>query len=521
MAYQILLQGQDITNYVDVTTLEIDDTLGQGSGTGSANSGTGRATTFKVKSSLGPLSQAIGAGQTIPAGPPKLVRQGEIIVTDVSGNRVFGGFATKYTDQTEATSVFTYIEGVDYDTSLQRIIVQESFSGQTDVYIINFLLNKYAPWINLSLLPASPAYLFSVLDLHQVTLAQALAKIAQTSGYLYWIDFYKYVHYVNPAQATTAPFYLSSSPDFITSFPHGIAQYEIDDNSAINRVTFYGGTKLSNDTTQDVSTLANGSNTMFPFAYPPQPTFATGDVEVFLNNVKQVVGSSNGTGPKSTFVSQGGIAQVLVDVGGKLATFDPASPPASGASVKLVYRYQINIVVVLTDEVSHAFFGNPYLDGIISDQTVFDTQTAIQRCRVLLLQQNFGLTTLKAMVWRPGLQSGQTVKIVNSSRQINATFLIQEVKTTAWGGGQFQYEITMGAWNWNLVDLLVKTAWSLNAQNSSSAASIIVDVPQAVSNAAVHDAWSYSARTMGGYYARATPVGDGHDAYPGFSTITT
>ncbi len=180
MAYSITLAGQDITLHVDQLTVEIEDTLGQGSGAGSSGGTQGRAATIKFNTDLGPMNTAVGAGQAIPqrttspaivprifGGPitglpiitlhadPSLVRQGEIVVIDASGAIVFGGFATKYTDTT--TSVigntrrnFTTVEGVDYSTSLQRTIVNETFVGQTDIQIIQFVMSKYAPWIDLT-----------------------------------------------------------------------------------------------------------------------------------------------------------------------------------------------------------------------------------------------------------------------------------------------------------------------------------------------------------------------------------
>jgi hypothetical protein len=519
----IKLAGQDITQYVDQTTLHIDDTLGQGAGAGSSGATQGRATTIKFNTSLGPMNRAYGAGQTLPrSGGPYLVRQGEILVFNAQGTLIFGGYATKYTDTTTSKigntlQNFTTVEGIDYSTSLQRTIVYESFAGATDIQIIQSTIQKYTPWIKLDYLPTSPAYTFELENFFNVTVEQVLQTVAGITGYLIYIDFYKYLHYVSPTTASSAPFNLSDTPDFVTTFPHKVTEFMVDDNSAINRVFFYGGTQLSNNFTQDLSPLANGNNTVFMLAYPPVPA-TDGNYDVTVNGVAQAVGSSGGQGAANTLKSQGGTADCLIDTSARTLTFSTA--PAAGSTVLITYRYEYPLSIVVTDENSHAFFGNPYLDGFINDSTVYDIATAIQRCKVLLAQQSFGLTTLKLDIWKGGLQAGMVIQVTNAVRGISGTYLVQEVETEPLGGPNFVYHLTLGAWNWGLIDFLLKLPTLATFQDDQNTSTQTVQLSQVQSNVEVHDSWQYATRS-GPYYARATPVGDGHDAYPGFFTISS
>lgn len=526
MAYQVLLVGQDITNYVDQMSIVVEDTLGQGSGAGTSSAPQGRATTCSFTTTLGPMNTAYGAGQTLPnSGGPFLVRQGELIITDANGLRIFGGYATKYNDVSQIlgpTKRATAVDAIDYSTSLQRVVVDEIFSAQTDVQIIQYVINKYAPWISLQYLQTNGNYTFTAKSFRQVSVEQVLQTIAGVTGFLVWVDYYKNLHYISPAQASSGPFNVSDNPDFLHTFPHRVDEFLTDDNSAINRVTFYGGTMQSGDIKQDVSPLCNGSNTIFVFAAYPIPN-SSGAIQVLLNGVFQTVGTMNGTGAANQFISNGGTAQVLIDTNGPNATFDPASPPAAGSTLFLLYRYNFPLSVRINDQKSYNFFGPPWLDGTMQDSTVYDTQTAVQRCKVLLMQQSFGLVTLKFRVWKGGLQSGQTIQVTNLNRGINGvTYLIQEVRTSPLGGGNFAYDITCGAWNWNVVDVLVKMASMINPpdlQNNEAVIAVILE--QGLFNVSIVDSWSKSEHTHGGYYARSAPVGDGHDAYPGFFTITS
>lgn len=457
--------------------------------------------------------------------PPLLVRQGEIVITDAGGNVIWGGFATKYTDIT-TTKVgntkqnFTTINGVDHEGQLARVLINESYVAMTDVGIIRATLSKYAPWIDLSLLPTTGFFTFPVKNFRSVSVLAVLQGIAGITGMLVWIDFQKRAHYISASSAFTAPFFLTDHPDFMTSYSHNVQEFIIDDNSAINRVTFYGGKRPSGDFTQDVSPLANGNNKVFPTAYFPRVT-SDGKFHVTVNGVEQVIGYATGSNiPANTFKSAGGLADVLINPDAQNVTFDVA--PAAGSTVLIKYQYEFPLVLVITDEVSHQFFGNPYLDGSISDSSVFDAPTGVQRAKVLLAQQSFGLVSLKVDCWQGGIKSGQTVKVVNALRGINGTYLVQEVETEPLGAGSFVFHLTLGAWNWNIIDVVVKLAQGAAVQDNSVAEDVSTLVVSTVAvKAAVTSAWVKKAETVGPYYARSTPVGDGHDAYPGFSTIAS
>jgi hypothetical protein len=530
VTFQITLQGQDITQQTDQMTIDAVDALGQGSGaTGTFPLQQGRAGTIQFDTSLGPIVTNLGAGNAgTLSGPPKLVRMGELIVKDAVGNTIWGGYATMFTDISTTKlgndkQNFTTIQGVDYEAKLNRIIVNQSYVAQTDVQIIKSLMSIYAPYINTStFLPPSGVFVFPVKNFQNVSVLNALQNIASITGYLIWIDFQKNLHYVQPTNAANAPFYLSDQPDFLSSFPHNVQQFVQDDNSAINRAIFYGGKTPSKDFTQDVSPLANGSNKTFPVAYYPYVP-SSGAYVVTVNGSTQTVGYATGTSnAANTFISQGGTAQVLVNPDSHVFLFDTA--PGSGATVHITYQYEYPLIVVITDEVSHHLFGDPYLDGTISDSSVFDSVTAIQRCKVLLSQQSLGLVTLKIDCWQGGLKSGQTLKVVNSLRGINGSYLIQEVETQPLGAGNFVYHLTCGSWNWNMIDVLVKVAGGQTVIDNTTQANQnpqILFVNSANNNANAHAAAPVIANTtVAPYYARSAVVGDGHDAFPGFSVAS-
>jgi hypothetical protein len=268
-----------------------------------------------------------------------------------------------------------------------------------------------------------------------------------------------------------------------------------------------------------LSPQANGTNTTFVLAYYPHES-SNGKVQVTVNAVAQVVGYVFSSGAHNTFKSQGGLCDVLLNRDAQALDFDVA--PAIGATVRCVYRYYTPLTVQLQSTASAAFFG-AYFDGSISDNTIFDVSTAILRCRTLLVEQGFGLVTIEFTLtnW-PGLVAGTQIRIDNDVRGIHNTYIIQEVRAQAIGGGAYAYDVTCGAWNWQLADVILASTRSQALEDLSQESQ--TDIIQVETNSftlKVQAAVTTATRPSGGYYARATPVGDGHDAYAGLFTITS
>lgn len=518
MAFQVLLAGQDITLHVLESSIDISDVLGQGAGTGSITAG--RAAECAFITDLGPISSAKGAGQNL-AGGPWLVRQGELIITDALGNRIFGGYATDYIDATVKKKVYTQVKAHDYWQQLDRIIINEVYDGQTDIFIIKDLLTKYASWVDTSLLPTTSSYTFGPKNFTHFTLQKAIQAIVDATGYAIWIDYYKKVHYTLPTNASTAPFSLSSSPDFRNSFQFGLVSHERDDTAAINRVYFYGGKNLSNDYTQDLSIQANGVSTTFTLAYYPHKS-ADGHFHIFKNGTEYsdsngLLGFVGGNGAKNTLIKDGGQCQVLMNIDSH--TLEWNSAPAAGATISAKYRHEVPLVVVITDENSHQFYGT-YLDGVISDSSVFDSTTAVQRCRVVLLEQSLGVETLQVRCWKAGLQSGQLLRIDESVRNIHNTYIIQKVEVKPQGGGDggaghFEYTVDLGAWRWDVVDILMQSARAATPTDDSADANTTpLAVQQALESHHVADAvtkilyttknFTYDTGAQVGHYGLST-----------------
>jgi hypothetical protein len=453
---------------------------------------------------------------------PFLIRQGELIVYDANGKRIFGGYATDFQDKTEYTRVKTQVTCSDYWQDLARVIINQIYTSAYDDSIITSLFKTYKPDIDLSQWSPVHTYLFTKIYLRAKTLQESLQMIADTVGFDVWINPYKQFQYRSPSNSGTAPFSVSDSPDFITKFPLAVTAYEKDDTAIINRVFFYGGKTPSTDFTQDLSPQANGTNNTFVLAYYPREA-SDGKIHFYLNGVEKVMGQAFSTGAANTLKNAGGTADAILNASAQAITVDSSEIPAAGSNVvSCKYRYEIPLTVMVTNQQSYSYFGR-WFDGTISDTTVQDKTTAIQRARVLLLEQAYGFEHITLHCWRPGLQAGMLLRIDHNIRAIHNAYIVQSVKVQPLGDGNFQYEVDLGAWNWNLVDVMMQAGRQGNLIDQlDDESQDVVTAQENIQNLGAHIVWMTPlTRTSGAYYARATALGDGHDAYPGLFTITS
>ncbi len=464
MGLKMLWSGVDVSAYIDESSIDIKDALGQGAGAGTLSSG--RAATFDFITTLGPVYNAVASGTAVHV--PTLVRLGEIQMYDATNTQIYGGFAVHFEDvpmgktaQGSRVKVSCY----DYWQHLDRVMLNETYDGLTDIQTISRLVSKYAPWLSLKALPSLSNYQFAQKYYRNMSLQKAIQSVADITGFMVWVGWDKTLHYVTPASAQLSPFNLSDAVGI--SQPAGTVPYQItdaitDDTSAINRVFVFGGKTPSGDFTQDLSMFANGSNLTFPLLYYPRAA-TDGKIHVKVGGVVQAVGSATGqtAGPVTKFNNpaknvlkvNGGLADVLVNYDAHTLTFGVA--PANLAAVTATYRYEYPLAVVVPDPNGGLDFWGMWLDGAISDNTIYDRKTAVQRARVLLLEQSRGLTTLTVETWTGGLQAGQLVHLDNTVRAIHDNFVIQEVETVPFAGaGSYLYTLTLGSWNWHIIDTL-------------------------------------------------------------------
>jgi hypothetical protein len=143
---------------------------------------------------------------------------------------------------------------------------------------------------------------------------------------------------------------------------------------------------------------------------------------------------------------------VLHNYNEKVLKFATA-PPNLKRSVKVKARYEIPLITQVKSYALYSKYHNLWLDGIIADQELCDLTLAKQTAAARMAQTATGAGHLRCS--EAGLEPGQTIRIVNTPRQIDDVFLIRSV-TTSFENDEPQFTVTFGAYVPDLVTLLIE-----------------------------------------------------------------
>lgn len=201
----------------------------------------------------------------------------EVVVYD-GATRIFGGFASQIikTEGADA-SVDYYIGASDYLSYLEHVVVKEEFEDSSDGRIIDMLIQEYVPWIyarRSSFVPdpwkdiEPPVEIIKTyprIRFNRMTLRQVINQLANNAGASWYIGPNRYLYYFS-TYSESAPYNLSESPDFSTTYPfYGMAVQE-GGAKLVNRVEVVGGYYLSEaDTTFIFAGTGKESRILMPY----------------------------------------------------------------------------------------------------------------------------------------------------------------------------------------------------------------------------------------------------------------
>ncbi len=403
----LTIGGVDVTAMIDITTLKITSALSD------------RVDELDVDVVDSALSLAIANEQ-------------EVICTDASGNRLFGGWVAGIQRDYEGRTRRWAVKAREYGIILDQRRINRIYESTADNTAIADFMSAYVPEIS-----TGGVTFIANLDKKQFarhTAREALQAIADYTGGEFYVDYLKVLHYFAPG-AVTAPYALSDVPDYAASYPYHNWTYEVDSSQLKNRVIVLGGVYEAAPLTEVFT--GDGATTVFTTAHPkPAPqsvTVAGANVVVGMVSVNHY---ADGYG-------------VLVDDVKKTWTF--AVAPAAGAAIDLTYRYQAPVQVQVVSYGSYAQYGR-YYDGFINDSGLLSQQAALDRGQTELAEYAFAREIAKCRVTQPGLRAGQVVSVTSALDSLSAhPMLVQKVTTKGLGGGLFEYELELGNYNPDLL----------------------------------------------------------------------
>ncbi len=329
MAWQVLIAGIDFAQYVDLETFEIDNYLDPKSD----------KCTFTVTYPQGTMVRPKSRNELVVVNGTN---------SDGSPHHEFGGVIVQVDDVSDKPGISTYnVTARDYTAWLDRQVAILAVPTQDADLTIKQLISTYAPVFTTNHVQSS--FPITQQYFNYETITNAINKITQLAQFIWYVDYYKDVHF---AQLNDAP--VDGLPnntldmDTMTDWFSTDSSNPIftDDGTTIRNQVYLKGFEVASSNQVTRTITANGVDTVYPLLYKPG--------RPLKDSVSVTVG---GTSYTVAYDMEAGVPGVSNNPGvayinrtNMTVRFDTA--PASGTSIVITMYYAYNPVVMVKDPVS-------------------------------------------------------------------------------------------------------------------------------------------------------------------------
>lgn len=375
----------------------------------------------------------------------------EIIVSNLDETvRYFAGYIATIGYELEGITLLHKCAAQDYTVLLDAVIVAKVYENMMDSAILADLFSVYLGEVNATTYVQSGRNHTRIM-FNRITLYEAVAQLAEMSGFDWYVDYDKNLHYFHPV-TNTAPFHLSDTPNFISHFPYSDLDYNKEAIKLVNRILIVGGTYLSDNSEFELANNGQATVLLLPYRLH-KPTDATA-VQVWRN-------TGSDTTPVWTPQTVG------IDYLHNLTDYDclynyqekflkfATAPADLKRSARIRGRYPVPVLVRLSEQASYNKYSRWFDDKVI-DQNIDSREWAQLVGKGILAERAFEKEFGMLVCTKDGLVSGQRVHIINALRNIDDYYLVNRVITRLIGGSVAQYSVEFGEYNPSLVDILLK-----------------------------------------------------------------
>lgn len=341
------------------------------------------------------------------------IPEGNDIVEVMDGSdKIFGGVIVQIEKNIDlATNIITHtVTCKDYGQYLSRNLVIERIENKTVNEIIEFLLIKYASdftdtFVNCTIPVTS-------ITFNNITVAACLDKLSKLTNYQWYADYDKAIHFFSTS-SEVAPFNITDNdgnliPDTLT-LSEDLSQLK-------NRITVRGGeievNEVSFEITGDKGKVQDNGNTTFDTSYKfaRKPTVTVNG----LTKLVGVVGFDNDD--IDYFDAMWSFEQ-------KYLVFKIYIDPADDLVITGTPLETLQVRV--QDSASIVEYGR--WETVLSVPGIKSREEALQYGEAQLATFKDPQYSGKFQTYRPGLRSGQTIRITSAKMGIDEDFFIQRV----------------------------------------------------------------------------------------------
>ncbi len=341
------------------------------------------------------------------------------VVIEKGGSKIFAGKIIQINSEVKGKIEYLYIKCKDYTLELDKIIVTERYTNQTVEQIINDIVSNYLSGITTNNVNCSINV--ETIAFNGIPVSQCLQILAEQTGYSWYIDYDKDIHFF-AKNSEKAAFNLSDNSN---NFVWDSLKINQDISQLRNVVIIRGGEKKAGNTRTKTHS-GDGSETTFDteYKFAEKPT-------VKVNGVVKNVGVE--------FIDDDANYDCLWNYEQKYVRFVTA--PASGDSIEIIGYPLIPIIVQVEDIVSIGKYGRFEFKKV--DKSIKSTNEAKQYAEAQLSAYANSVREGEFITYTSGLKSGQTININLTNRGINEDFLIQRVSFRARGYNDGEWKVEL------------------------------------------------------------------------------
>lgn len=391
----ITLAGTDLTSQIDQNQFQVQQIIGPQ-----------KNTTTLIYKKFGTRSYVPQVFDTV------LIQDGT--------STIFGGRIATVTETpvNPAAGVVYQLDCTDYSIDLDSMLVSKEYDGMTIGAIIADILLNFAPTFTGT--HVNCGFTLTKIVFNQVTISQALKRLANLVQYDWFVDPVKDIHFA-PKYTTLAPFNLT---DTSGNYVNSSLQTIFDGTQIANSIKVRGGTYLGT-TYSDTITVKGSVTASWVLPYK----FDVSSLTITINGTSKIVGVYG----KNTFLN----ADVLYrDADQSIQVLNPL---ADGSTVAFSGTPLIPVLAVAADAGSIALYGTR--EKLITDTSTVDIDTARQRATIELAAYKDPQGELDFDTYVPGLNIGQVINLTSAIRGLNEDYLIRQMTCTVHTPTSLKYSI--------------------------------------------------------------------------------